>query len=213
MRLPGFAILTAALWGQGPDVADLLQKSAAASAANGSKARQYLYREYTVTTEINEKGDPSSRHTETWEAINLEGSEYRKLIQRDDKALTAKEQKKEDERLRKETEQRRKPKKAGSRNPLTRTYTFSLATGDERFFDFRYAGEEVAGGRPSYVLEGTPKPGIKPANEHEKQLLLSRLKRFIDKEDFFESGFEYEVTGTVEDALGLSQVCRGFAGG
>src|ERR1044071_3306587 len=91
LRLFVFLTATAALWAQepsaGPNIDELLRKSQAANDANGPKARQYLYREYTVTTELNEKGEPSSRHTETWEAIGLEGSEYRRLVQRDDKPL------------------------------------------------------------------------------------------------------------------------------
>jgi len=109
MRLLVFLAASAALCAQapniqGPKIDELLKKSGAANDANGPKARQYLYREYTVTTELNEKGEPSSRHTETWEAIGLEGSEYRRLVQRDDKPLTSKEQKQEDEKLRKETD-------------------------------------------------------------------------------------------------------------
>jgi len=200
MRALVFLTASTALWAQEPNIDELLKKFEAAKGANEPKARQYLYREYTVTTELNEKGEPSSRHTETWEAIGLEGSEYRKLIQRDDKALTAKEQKQEDERLRKETDRRRKERKGRSKNPLVRTYTWEYRAGDERFFDFRYAGEEVVSGRPSYLLEGTPKSGVKPANDHERQLLLSRLKRWIDKEEFFESRYEVEVTGTGGDA-------------
>jgi hypothetical protein len=189
-----------ALWAQGPNMDDLLRKSAAAGAGNRPKAQQYLYREYIVSTEINEKGQPSNRHTETWETISLEGSEYRKLVQRDDQPLTAKEQKQEDEKLRKEAERRRKPKSGGSKNPLSRTYTFAYVVGDDRFFDFRYAGEEAFNGRPSYVLEGTPKTGVKPANDHEKQLLASRLKRWIDKEEFIESGSQLSVAGVGGDA-------------
>ena len=100
LRLLLFLTASGALWAQEPNVDDLLRKSAAAGEENGPKTEQYLYREYIVSTEINEKGEPSNRHTETWEAIGLEGSEYRRLIQRDDKALTAKEQKQEDEKLR-----------------------------------------------------------------------------------------------------------------
>lgn len=191
---------TSALWAQQPRVDDLLQKSAAARKTNEPKTKQYLYREYVVSTHLNEKGEPSNRHTETWEAISLEGSEYRKLIQRDDRPLTAKEQKQEDERLRAETERRRKPKTGGSRNPISRTYTFSFSVGDDRFFDFRYAGEETFNGRPAYVLEGTPKPDLKPANDHEKQMLVSRLKRWIDKEEFSESGTQLDVVGEGGDA-------------
>lgn len=194
MRLLVFIISTAALWAQVPNIEELFKKSGAANDANGPKARQYLYREYAVTSEFNEGGEPSNRHTETWEAIGLEGSEYRSLVRRDDKPLTAKEQKQEGEKLRKETDRRRKAKKGGIKNPLNRTYTFGYSAGDEQFFDFRYVGEEVVNGRPMYVLEGTPKSGVKPTNDHEKQLLLSRLKLWFDKEEFFGSGFEMEVT-------------------
>ena len=100
MRLLLFMTASAALWAQGPNIKELFEKSGAANDANAPKAQQYLYREYAITTEINEKGEPSSRHTETWEAIGLEGSEYRRLVQRDDKPLTAKEQKQEDEKER-----------------------------------------------------------------------------------------------------------------
>jgi hypothetical protein len=199
MRLLVFMTAGAALWAQGPNIEELFRRSGAADDANGPRAQQYLYREYSVTAEINEKGEPSNRHTETWEAIGLEGSEYRKLVQRDDKPLTEKEQKQEDDKLRKEADRRRKERKGGVKNPLKRTYTFGYSSGDERFFDFRYVGEEVVNGRPAYVLEGTPKSGVKPTNDHEKHLLLSRLKLWIDKEEFFESNFEIEVTGAGGD--------------
>ncbi len=187
------------LWAQEPNAAELLQKSAAAAEANEAEALQYLYREYIVTTEIDEKGKATNRHTQTWESIRLEGSEYRKLIQRDDRPLTAKQQKEEDERLRKETEERRKPKKGKVKNPVSRTYTFAYVKGDERFFEFRYAGEEIFDGRPAYVLEGTPK-SAKPADDHEKQMSLSRLTRWIDKEEFIELGSRLDVTGEGVDA-------------
>ncbi len=84
---------------------------------------------------MDKNGKETDRNTETWDVIGLEGSAYRKLIQRDDKTLVPKEQKKEDERLAKEIEQRRKgdagtapesssllllqrPRRPGSRPPV-----------------------------------------------------------------------------------------------
>jgi len=187
-------VMSVAVWAQtGPSIDDLLRRTNEQSKQNEPKTREYVYRERIVTDEFNEKGESSNRHTETWEAIGLEGSEYRKLIQRDDMPLSTKEQKKEDERLRKETEKRRKEKTLGRKNPLQRTYSFGYSTGDERFFDFRYMGEELTGGRPAYLFEGTPKAHQRPTNNHEKQLLLSRVKLWIDKEDTFVSSLEIEV--------------------
>ncbi len=194
------------LFGQGLNVDEVLRKAAVAGEANDVKTRQYLYREHTVQVELNEKGEESERHTETWEAIALEGSEYRKLIQRDDRALSAKEQKQEDERLRKEAERRRKPKGGGIKNPIARTYTFSFSKNDNRYFDFRYIGEEVFNGRAAYVLEGTPTLGLKPANDREKQIAVSRVKRWIDKEDFIEVSSQVDIVGIGGDARPGSKV-------
>jgi len=41
---------------------------------------------------------------------------------------------------------------------------------------------------------------LQPANDHEKQILVSRLKRWIDKEEFIESGFQLDITGDGGDA-------------
>src|SRR5262249_8027201 len=129
-------VMSVAVWAQtGPSIDDLLRRTNEQSKQNEPKTREYVYRERFVTDEFNEKGESSTRHTETWEAIGLEGSEYRKLIQRDDIPLSTKEQKKEDERLRKETEKRHKEKTLGIKNPLQRTYSFGYSRGDERFFD------------------------------------------------------------------------------
>src|SRR5262245_400099 len=175
-------VLSVAVWAQtGPSIDDLLRRTNEQSKQNEPKTREYVYRERIVTDEFNEKGESSNRHTETWEAIGLEGSEYRKLIQRDDMPLSTKEQKKEDERLRKEMEKRRKEKTLGIKNPLQRTYSFGYSRGDGRFFDFRYMGEELTGGRPAYVFEGTSKAHQRPTNNHEKQLLLSRVKLWMTK--------------------------------
>src|SRR5262249_6542616 len=111
----------------------------------------------------------------------------------DDMPLSTKEQKKEDERLRKETEKRRTEKTLGIKNPLQRTDSFGYWRGDERFFDFRYMGEDLTGGRPTWGFEGTPKARQRPTNNHEKQLLLSRVKLWIDKEDTFISSLEIAV--------------------
>jgi len=187
-------VMSAAVWAQtGPNIDDLLRRADEQSKRNEPKTREYVYRERIVNDEFNEKGEPGNRHTETWEAIGLEGSEYRRLIQRDDMPLSTREQKKEDERLRNETEKRRKQRTLRIKNPLQRTYSFGYARGDERFFDFRNMGEELIGGRPAYVLEGTPKANQRPTTNHEKQLLLSRVKLWIDKEDTFMSSLEIEV--------------------
>src|SRR5689334_1580333 len=110
----GSVLFVGILWGsiaglaEERDAVEIARKSVEAVKANNAKMRQYAYREYKVTWDLDKNGKETDRRTETWEVIGLEGSAYRKLVQRDDKPLSSKEQKREDERLRKEAELRRK---------------------------------------------------------------------------------------------------------
>ena len=115
-----------AAFGQHPDPAELLRRSDEAGKVNGEKSQQYAYREYKVTQEFDKNGKQTDRQTETWDVIGLEGSTYRKLIQRNDQPLPPKEQKKEDERLAKEAVLRRKENPEQRRKRL---FSFSYSVG------------------------------------------------------------------------------------
>src|SRR5262249_52135283 len=93
---------------------------------NGKKTAQYAYREYKVTRDLDEKGKETSRETETWETIGLVGSSYRKLVARNDQPLSAKEQKREDDRLHKEEALRKRETPEQRRRRLFTLRTASL---------------------------------------------------------------------------------------
>src|SRR6266850_5689615 len=86
---------------------EMIRRSIEANQANAKKARQYTYQEYRVKTERDAKGKPGDSESLTWDIIALEGSTYRKLILKNGKPLSEKEQKHEDEQLRNEAERRR----------------------------------------------------------------------------------------------------------
>jgi len=199
MRLALLAVLASAALAQ-PNAVELFLLSAQAEKANSEKVREYTYREYKVTQEIDKDGKETHRQTETWDVIGLEGSTYRKLILRNDQPLEPKEQKREDERLAKETALRRKETSEQRRKRLL---SFSLSYSvrslePERtvaLFDLEFKGEEDVDGRAAYVIEGMPKPGARPANANEKENLNYRMKMWIDREDHVRSRSESEVIG------------------
>ena len=106
---------------QAPDVADILRRSALAAKANNPKASLYAYREHIINLQVGKNGKETDRRTETWDVIGLEGSSYRRLMERNDRALPPKEQKREDERMAKEADKRRKETAEQRRN---RTFSF-----------------------------------------------------------------------------------------
>jgi hypothetical protein len=178
---------------QVPDVGEILRKADEFNKKNGPQADLYAYREYIVNTEVDKDGKEQSRKTETWDVIGLEGAPYRKLILRDDKSLSIKEQKSEDKRLAEETKKRQKEKDQPKNKVLSFSYTISYNPQSAHLFDFSYVGEEAINGRPAYIIEGVPKPTAKPANDNEKELLHYRVKHWIDEQDFAGARFDMEV--------------------
>jgi hypothetical protein len=180
-----------------PDAIELFLRSAQVEKTNSDKAQQYAYREYRVNQEIDKNGKESSRQTETWDVIGLEGSTYRKLIQRNDQPLKPKEQKREDERLAQETARRKGQKRRRTLLPLSFSYGVRRLTPERTvaLFDLEFTGTEEVDGRAAYVVEGMPKAGAHPANANEKENLNYRQKIWIDQEDYMQSRGEMEVIG------------------
>ena len=181
-----------------PDAAELIRRSAQAEKANSEKLRQYAYRAYNVTQQKDKNGKDTERRTETWDVIGLEGSTYRKLIQRNDRPLDPKEQKSEDERLAKETALRRTQTPEQRRKRLL-SFSYSISSlPPERMpdlYNFEFKGMESVDGRDAYVVEGLPKPGARPANDNEKEHLNFRVRTWIDAEDQVQARGEMEAIG------------------
>jgi len=178
-----------------PDPVELMRMSVAPRKANEEKVRQYAYRERQITRAVDKNGNETESHSETWDVIGLEGSTYRRLVQKNDKALPAKEEKREEERLRKETERRKKetPEQRGNRL-FSFSYTFTLDFDRAAdIFDLRYMGEETMGGRNAWLIEGLPKPGFRPANDMEKEARNYRMKVWLDQADMVFSRVDLEI--------------------
>ncbi|HLK65273.1 MAG TPA: hypothetical protein VKU19_17660 [Bryobacteraceae bacterium] len=197
MLLTAMLLVSSTMPGDDPDPLALARTSMEANHANGLKASQYAYREYKVQRDLDTNGKETGRNTQTWDVIGLEGSTYRKLIMRNDKPLPAKEQKREDERLRKETELRRKETPEERRN-RTFSFSYSLSFPYQKLadmYDLRYAGEETVDGIPASVIEGTPKPGYQATSSNEREALNYKVKLWLAKPDCNMARMELEVVG------------------
>jgi hypothetical protein len=205
-------VLTSIAYGQAgdPDPVELMRKSVAPRKANEEKVRQYAYRERQITRTVDKNGKETDSHSETWDVIGLEGSTYRRLVQKNDKPLPAKEEKREEERLRKESERRKKETPEQRRNrPFSFSYSFTLDFDRAAdMFDLRSAGEETVGGRSAWVIEGLPKPGFRPANDMEKEARNYRMKVWLDRADMVLSRVELEII-TDGSRLQKGSVIRG----
>jgi hypothetical protein len=173
------------------DPAELGRKCAEAIKANKVRMRQYAYRQYVVDHDRNDSGKETGRKTTTWEIIGLEGSSYKRLVQRNDKALDAKEQKHEDDRLKKETALRRSESPEQKRHRLFST-SYSLRVPLDslnQFFNLSVKpGEE-------WVLVADPKENDKPRSDQEREYAAYRFTIWLDPKDGFPIRTEGEVVG------------------
>jgi hypothetical protein len=183
MRMAAFtiaAILPSALIAQDapPTPGSLIARTIAVMKAQEERGWKYTYREDRTESEIDKNGQAQSPVTRTYEHIMLEGENYTKLILVDGKPLDPKTQQKVDRDLANERANRQKHR-----------FTFhrEISLGDldvlERLFDNRVTREETVLDRKAWRVESDPKPGYKPANKEEDQILAARRVNWFEEQD------------------------------
>src|SRR6202022_1898894 len=76
-------------------------------------------------------------------------------------------------------------------------------------FDFQLLGEEIADGRPAYVLQATPHPGYHAHGKYGKMFSRVEGKLWVDKQDFGWIKVDGQVTQSFSMGLFVARVDRG----
>src|SRR4029077_9014205 len=76
-------------------------------------------------------------------------------------------------------------------------------------FDFQLVGEEIVGGRPSFVLHATPHPGYHEHGKYGKMFSKVEGRLWIDKQDFGWTKVDGEVTQSFSMGIFVARVLRG----
>jgi hypothetical protein len=165
----------------GQDTGEILKRFVEAQKKNSERTMQYTYVEHADFFSIDKDGQAHKNRSETHEIIFVEGLTYKKLVQRNDAPLKAREQTREAKKLRDLAEQRRKDRRSGLFHK-----TISLGSDEDllTLFDCHLSGEEKISERTAWVMDCTPKAGHIPANDHEKEVLSFKRKLWIDQVEF-----------------------------
>jgi hypothetical protein len=151
---------------------------------------------------VDGKGKVKSEKTVTEDVMFIDGSPYRRVVERNDKPLTPDEQKAEEERLRRSDEERRKETPAQRQARIAEWRRRQ----DERnapyrevpdAFDFKIAGEETVDGTPAWIIDAMPKPGYKPKASGASILSRFQGRLWIAKSDYGVVRMDAETLGTV----------------
>jgi len=207
-------LLTAAALAGDFDPRQIVRRSVSVDNDNWKRARNYTFLERSETRELDSHGAVKSRKSRTYDVTLLEGSSYRRLIERDDQPLPPKDEAKEEERLRKSIDERRRETEAQRRKRLAefekqRDRNRALVQEVADAFDFKLLGEESISGRPAYVLEAAPRPGYRPRDSRARIFPKVKGKLWIDKADYYWVRIAAEVIDTISFGWFLARLAKG----
>jgi hypothetical protein len=202
------------LMGAYPDGQEIIRKTAEFDRNNWPKARELNFREKVETVYLGSDDKPNKTESVVHEVIWLEGSPYRRVVERNGNALSADEEKFEADKLKAVTGERKAetPEMRGRRideanKALDRNRPALREVPDA--FVFTVVGEEVVNGRPSWVLTFTPKKGYTPKDKRARIFPSLRGKIWIDKHDYAWARAEAELFETFSFGWILVRVGKG----
>ncbi|HEY6307561.1 MAG TPA: hypothetical protein VI488_14005, partial [Candidatus Angelobacter sp.] len=142
------------------------------------------------------------------------GEEYSRLVQKDDKPLSASDQKKEDEKLEKflsklrnQTDEEREKQvvKEKKQREEARAFLRDMVNA----YDFTLVGEETVGGADTWVIEATPRKDFHPTEPHADILAKIKGKLWIEKKEYNWVKAEAESIDTISFGLFLFRIHKG----
>jgi hypothetical protein len=189
-----------------PDARHIIGQSVVATERSLEARDRYTFLQRDHDRRLDSQGQLKSEKIDVTRMILVNGARFEQLVERNGQLPSAEEQKKLDqdfEKLKHETPEERTVRLGkGQEN---RSVLRDLLEG----FDFRLLGEEVLGGRPTYVLQFTPHPGYHARGKYGKLFCKVEGKLWIDKSDFGWIKVEGQVTQSFSMGLFVARVQRG----
>jgi len=192
------------------NLTDIVRRSVQRDAVNFERFRNYTFQEVTEEIRYDKEGRVNSRKAETVEIVMLAGHPYTRLIARDGRPLSPKEERKEQENLDKELAKRLK-------NPEKELAEFEKERADDRrffqeipdAFDFTLLGQESIDGLPVWKIHAEPKPGYKPRDRRANVFEKVRATIWIDQGEYQWVKADVEVIETISWGLFVLRIPPG----
>jgi len=166
----------------------------------------YTYVERDEDRRLDSLGQVKSEDVDVTRMTLVNGARFEQLMEHNGQHPTAKEQKKSDEDL----------DKLKHETPAEQTVRLHKDQENRSFlrdlleaFDFELVGEEIVGGRPSYVLHATPHAGYHAHGKFGKMFSKVEGKLWVDKQDFGWTKVDGQVTQSFSMGLFVARVLRG----
>lgn len=145
------------------EAADIIRRSVDRDAYNFERFKNYTFLERMEERRYGRNGGLSSRQIETYEFMVLGDRPYGRLVERDDQPLSAKDARKEQEKLDKEQSKRQRESASDkAKEDKDRAEQRAYLREVPEAFYLTLQGTDQIGDRTVWVIAAQPKPGYKP---------------------------------------------------
>jgi hypothetical protein len=208
VRLPILVLIASTAFAQ--DANEIIRRATDRDFTNFENRKNYTYQERSEVREYNTKGKLAKTNVETHEILILEGQPYERLVGRGDKPLSEKDTNKEQVKLDREVEKRKRQSAAEkAKLDKERVEEQKYLREFTEAFNFKVIGEEAVSGKPTWVISVTPKPGYRPKESEAKMFTKLRGKVWIDKNEYHWVKAEGEAIDTLSFGFFLFRVAPG----
>jgi hypothetical protein len=202
------------LYLSGQDAAEIVRRSVRADQGMLEQAKDYTYQVTEVERDLDASGKVTSTQSKTYDVLVLYGRPFRKLVARDGKPLTPREQAEQESKLQKEIDKRKRQTpqdvaKEERSNEKEQNNVRKFAAEIPNVCTLTLLGEEQVAGRAAYVIRAEPRPGYKPQDTRTRLMSKMRGTLWIDKADYHWGKVEAEPVDTVSLGLVLARVSPG----
>jgi hypothetical protein len=200
------------------DPKEILRRAIVLDSEESKLRKQYTYIERDEERKLDRAGKVASRESKTWDVTQLDGRQFRSLIQQNDKPLTPKELQQEEERKQKIAAQRRKnaarraketPEQRDERQAKAHRQDEEDARQIIDAFDLRLLPDEQIDGMPVWVVEGTPRKGYQFKNGDLRFFGKLQGRIWISKSDYQPVKIEAESIDTIAFGGIVARVQKG----
>lgn len=197
------------------DPKEILRRALQINAHDSEIARNYTFLQRRESRSLDGKGAVKSRESITWDVTLLEGSPYRRIVQRNDKPLTPKEEERQEADLRKSADQRRKetPEKRRKRLDAEQENRRKMQEELDQIpdaFDLHLLGEEQFEGLPVWIIDAVPRRDYKPKSRALTFITKLKGRIWVSQNDYRPVKFDAETIDTISIAGFVARVHKGL---
>jgi hypothetical protein len=195
-------------------IRDLIRRSADNDLQNDKMQRDYTYVERVEERRLDGKGQVKSTEVKTYDVMEIYDEQVQKLTAKDDKPLSDKEARKEDEKIQKlidkrknesDDDRKKRLEKEEKEREQGRQFVKEIADA----YVFKLASIETLDGRDNYVIDCDPRPRYEPHMKEAKFLSKARGRVWIDKDDRQMKKLDVMFIDTVSFGLFLARIHKG----